>query len=74
MADTDAILSLSQRERFFRALARRQVDRAPVICTGGSMTATPAEVMERRGFSLPGSPHRPRRDGWLASPQPAYRL
>ena len=53
MAGTDAKLSLSRRERFFRALGRQKVDRAPVICTGGSMTATPAEVVAQSGFSLP---------------------
>ena len=53
MAGIDAKLSLTRRERFFRALARREVDRPPVICTGGSMTATPAEVVKQSGFSLP---------------------
>ncbi len=53
MADIDANAPLSRRERFFRALGRQKVDRAPVICTGGSMTATPAEVVRPSGFSLP---------------------
>jgi [methyl-Co(III) methanol-specific corrinoid protein]:coenzyme M methyltransferase len=53
MAGIDASAALSARERFFRALAGEPVDRPPVICTGGSMTATPAEVVRRAGFSLP---------------------
>ncbi len=53
MADIDVIAVLSPRERFLRALAGERVDRPPVLCTGGSMTATPAEVVERAGFSLP---------------------
>jgi [methyl-Co(III) methanol-specific corrinoid protein]:coenzyme M methyltransferase len=53
MADIDVNVSLSRRERFLRALGRQKVDRPPVICTGGSMTATPAEVVQRSGFSLP---------------------
>ena len=53
MADTNLTANLSRRERFFRSLARQKVDRAPVICTGGSMTATPAEVVKQSGFSLP---------------------
>ncbi len=55
MAGIDADLSLTRRERFFRALARQPVDRPPVICTGGSMTATPAEVVKRSGLSLPNA-------------------
>ena len=53
MADTNLTANLSRRERFFRSLAGQKVDRAPVICTGGSMTATPAEVVKQSGFSLP---------------------
>ena len=41
------------RERLLRALARLPVDRAPVICTGGSMTATPEEVVALSGYTLP---------------------
>jgi [methyl-Co(III) methanol-specific corrinoid protein]:coenzyme M methyltransferase len=53
MAGTDASAAVSPRERFFRALSGERLDRPPVICTGGSMTATPAEVVERAGYSLP---------------------
>ncbi len=59
MAGIDVIESLSPRERFFRALSCKPVDRAPVICTGGSMTATPAEVVEHSGFSLPEAHCKP---------------
>jgi MtaA/CmuA family methyltransferase len=41
------------RTRFLRALAREAIDRPPVICTGGSMTATPAEVVAASGYRLP---------------------
>jgi len=44
---------LDRRQRLFRALDRRPVDRVPVICTGGSMSAAPAEVVADSGFSLP---------------------
>jgi [methyl-Co(III) methanol-specific corrinoid protein]:coenzyme M methyltransferase len=46
-------MSVDRRERFLRALARQEVDRAPVICTGGSMTATPEEVVALSGYTLP---------------------
>ncbi|MCW2285598.1 [methyl-Co(III) methanol-specific corrinoid protein]:coenzyme M methyltransferase [Rhodoblastus acidophilus] len=46
-------MSLDRRERFVRALARQPLDRAPVICTGGSMTATPDEVVALSGYALP---------------------
>lgn len=46
-------MSLDRRERFVRALARQPLDRAPVICTGGSMTATPEEVVALSGYALP---------------------
>ncbi|WP_275112842.1 uroporphyrinogen decarboxylase family protein [Rhodoblastus sphagnicola] len=46
-------MGLDRRERFLRALARQSVDRAPVICTGGSMTATPEDVVALSGFALP---------------------
>ena len=42
-----------RRLRLLRALAREPVDRPPVICTGGSMSAVPAAVVEASGFSLP---------------------
>jgi [methyl-Co(III) methanol-specific corrinoid protein]:coenzyme M methyltransferase len=44
---------IDRRERLLRALARQPVDRAPVICTGGSMTATPEEVVALSGYTLP---------------------
>lgn len=44
---------LAPRERLLRALTGAPVDRVPVICTGGSMSAVPAEVVERSGYSLP---------------------
>ena len=45
--------SRERRQRLLRALARLPVDRPPVICTGGSMSAVPAEVIARSGFTLP---------------------
>src|SRR5689334_13116765 len=44
---------LDHRARLLRALARQKVDRPPVICTGGSMSGVPAEVVARSGYSLP---------------------
>ena len=70
MAGIDANVSLTRRERFFRALARQQVDRPPVICTGGSMTATPAEVVKKSGFSLPEAHMDPVAMAGLAVLQP----
>jgi [methyl-Co(III) methanol-specific corrinoid protein]:coenzyme M methyltransferase len=46
-------MSIDRRERLLRVLARQPVDRAPVICTGGSMTATPEEVVALSGYTLP---------------------
>ena len=71
MAGIDPDLSLTRRDRFFRALARQQVDRPPVICTGGSMTATPAEVVKLSGFSLPEAHTDPVAMAGLALPPPA---
>lgn len=48
-------MTLNRRSRLSRVLARQPVDRAPVICTGGSMTATPEQVVERSGYHLPGA-------------------
>jgi [methyl-Co(III) methanol-specific corrinoid protein]:coenzyme M methyltransferase len=54
MADTvHRAVPPDRRERLLRALARQPVDRIPVICTGGSMTAAPAEVVARSGYTLP---------------------
>lgn len=49
----NAIGPLDRRQRLLRALARQPVDRVPVICTGGSMTAAPEDVVIRSGLSLP---------------------
>jgi len=46
-------MTLTRRERFLRALAHQPVDRPPVICTGGSMTATPEQVVALSGHALP---------------------
>ncbi len=42
-----------RRARLLRALSRQATDRAPVICTGGNMSAAPAAVVRLSGFSLP---------------------
>jgi MtaA/CmuA family methyltransferase len=44
---------LSPRERLERVLTDQDVDRAPVICTGGMMNAAVVQVMEEGGPSLP---------------------
>lgn len=46
---------LDRRTRLLRALARQPVDRVPVICTGGSMTATPEQVVAASGYALPAA-------------------
>ena len=51
----DQPIAGDRRARFLRALAREPVDRPPVICTGGSMTAVPAEVVAGSGFALPAA-------------------
>jgi [methyl-Co(III) methanol-specific corrinoid protein]:coenzyme M methyltransferase len=49
--------TVGRRERFLAALERRPVDRTPVICTGGSMSSVPAQVVALSGQSLPAA-HR----------------
>ena len=53
----DDISENDRRARLLRALARLPVDRPPVICTGGSMSGVPAEVVARSGYTLPAA-HR----------------
>lgn len=48
-------ITLDRRTRLLRALARQPVDRVPVICTGGSMTATPEQVVAASGYTLPAA-------------------
>jgi [methyl-Co(III) methanol-specific corrinoid protein]:coenzyme M methyltransferase len=45
--------ALDRRARLLQALARLPVDRPPVICSGGSMSGVPAEVVIRSGYRLP---------------------
>jgi len=47
--------ALDRRARLLRALARLPVDRPPIICTGGSMSGVPAEVVIRSGYCLPAA-------------------
>jgi [methyl-Co(III) methanol-specific corrinoid protein]:coenzyme M methyltransferase len=54
-ADSFEAAEISPRDRFLRALDRKPVDRVPVICTGGSMTSVPAEVVAISGFTLPAA-------------------
>ncbi|BCS54148.1 uroporphyrinogen decarboxylase family protein [Geobacter sp. SVR] len=44
---------LSPKERLLNVLNGRQVDRPPVICTGGMMNAAIVDVMTRTGNTLP---------------------
>lgn len=44
---------LSPKERLLRVLAKKQVDRPPVICPGGMMNAAVVEVMNKTGHTLP---------------------
>ncbi|MDR1146926.1 MAG: hypothetical protein LBK71_12450 [Verrucomicrobiales bacterium] len=45
----------TQQERLLRALSKQNVDRPPVICTGGMMNAAIVDVMRRSGFTLPAA-------------------
>lgn len=49
----------SPKERLLRVLAGAQVDRPPVICTGGMMNAAIVEVMGKTGHTLPEAHHDP---------------
>ena len=42
-----------RRARLLDALAQKPVDRSPVICTGGALTALTAEVVAKSGYRLP---------------------
>ncbi len=48
---------LSPKERLFRVLQHKTVDRPPVICTGGMMNAAVIDVMELSGQRLPAAHH-----------------
>ncbi|HEY6839350.1 MAG TPA: uroporphyrinogen decarboxylase family protein [Geobacteraceae bacterium] len=45
--------STSPKERLLRVLAKKSIDRPPVICTGGMMNAAIVDVMEATGRTLP---------------------
>jgi [methyl-Co(III) methanol-specific corrinoid protein]:coenzyme M methyltransferase len=44
---------LSPKQRLLGTLARKKVDRPPVICTGGMMNAAIVDVMTKTGHTLP---------------------
>lgn len=44
---------LTPKQRLLRTLARKPVDRPPVICMGGMMNAAIVEVMRQTGHTLP---------------------
>ncbi len=48
---------LSPKERLFRVLQHKTVDRPPVICTGGMMNAAIVDVMKLSGQTLPAAHH-----------------
>ena len=48
---------LSPKERLLRVLARKPVDRPPVVCPGGMMNAAVVEVMDTTGHMLPKAHH-----------------
>ncbi len=50
-------MSLNPKERLLRVLNGQEVDRPPVICTGGMMNAAIVEVMNRTGNLLPAAHH-----------------
>ncbi|MDR1943716.1 MAG: hypothetical protein LBQ19_02745 [Synergistaceae bacterium] len=49
--------SISPSERLARVLAKKSVDRPPVICPGGMMNAAIVDVMDAGGFTLPEGHH-----------------
>lgn len=48
---------LSPKERLFRVLQHKTIDRPPVICTGGMMNAAIVDVMKLSGQTLPAAHH-----------------
>jgi [methyl-Co(III) methanol-specific corrinoid protein]:coenzyme M methyltransferase len=46
-------MNLTPKERLLRVLHKEEVDRPPVICTGGMMNAAIVEIMEKTGHTLP---------------------
>jgi [methyl-Co(III) methanol-specific corrinoid protein]:coenzyme M methyltransferase len=44
---------LTPKQRLLRVLRKEEVDRPPVICTGGMMNAAIVEIMTRTGCTLP---------------------
>ncbi len=46
-------MSISPKQRLLDTLAKKRVDRPPVICTGGMMNAAIVEVMTTTGHTLP---------------------
>lgn len=46
-------MSLSPKQRLLDTLAKKKVDRPPVVCTGGMMNAAIVDVMNRTGHTLP---------------------
>jgi MtaA/CmuA family methyltransferase len=46
-------MSISPKERLLGTLKKKNVDRPPVVCTGGMMNAAIVDVMTRTGHTLP---------------------
>ena len=46
---------LSPKERLLRVLQKKNVDRSPVICTGGMMNAAVVEIMDQTQHTLPAA-------------------
>ena len=49
--------ALTPKERLLRSLAKKKVDRHPVICPGGMMNAALVEIMQKSGHTLPEAHH-----------------
>lgn len=58
--------NLTEKDRLLHVLHREQVDRAPVICTGGMMNAAIVDVMKTTGLTLPEAHSDPVRMAALA--------
>jgi [methyl-Co(III) methanol-specific corrinoid protein]:coenzyme M methyltransferase len=49
--------AFSPKERLLRTLQKQEVDRPPIICSGGMMNAAVVDVMNQTGHTLPEAHH-----------------
>jgi MtaA/CmuA family methyltransferase len=51
------VSNLSPKDRLLKVLRKKEIDRPPVICTGGMMNAAIMDVMNKTGHTLPEAHH-----------------